>query len=657
MVVKYDVTVQPVKLICNACRRGATYVISYERRSSAEYVSHPQPASRDGEVVYDSATAAITVPSFTLNFDSAKDKKLLSFALYDFSRRPKVERVLEFEVPLGDYVDCMARQSFCELRSFPFRSGKFVGELRVILRMFPVGEAVIPTMTPIQATSVVRGDVLQTMQDEKLVPASVQELEGDADILDELTVKARLLKQARTAKRTTDPALEARCQRRAELEVLLEELEASERRDGGRSQLDSADRHMLELLDEEKRNWQDAIAHVGAVGSTDATPSPAKPSSPNVADPGLLQELNLQKGQLSRHLENLHNQQHRRDVTQEAINTLDAIKHIDNVIDETTKAAQRPQGSSGGASQRRAQVRFKEDSDDATPEGLAQRLLHAHCDCEALQYSVNALELVKNKPYDGFEAAMRDYASVPVPKRLQGISNNRRRGAPARSPVSSPATAQQNNAHTRDLLEDLFATAPPASVQNRSTTATVSTRASASAAIDDLFGPPTERSNSPQATLHQPAQPPVVPVATQPQQPSPQLPQFEVLPIPTTTTATKFAQFPHLSIRCQAVKFADWSKTKFIRGAEVEFRNDGQNNLTVSDINAFQEDIFASTETPMQCKCNTSMCVVPSGGRTATVYLSFGANVSMTNGVMTLLRVTVVTESGSRMPDSVRVTL
>lgn len=710
MVVKYDVTVQPVKLICSACRRGATYVVSYERRSSAEYVSHPQPAARDGEVVFGSPTGDINVPSFLVNFDVGSDKKLLSFALYDFSRRPKVERMLEFDIALGEFVDWRSRQSFCEVKTFPFRSGKVSGELRVILRMYPVGEAVVPTMTSNQPTGTVKGEVLQTLQNEKLVPTSLGELEGDADVIEELLLKARLLQQSRSVKRTADPLVEQRLEKRAELQSLLDELEAAERRDGGRSQLASADRHMLELLEEEKRNWQDAAAV--ASGTTDfsaPTQQQAKPVSPNIADPGLLHELNAQKSQLQRHLESLHNQQHRRDVTKEAIDTLDAIKHLENVIEETSKATQRP---AGGAAQRRnqSQVRFKEDADDTTPEGLAQRLLHAHCDYEATEYSIRVLEVLKQKPYDGYQAGLRDIAdSVPAPKTIQGIANNRRKGLPPQPvPVqpsqSSYAAPAAGNNKPGALLDDLFATAPPSSIVSRNTSmaappsTTAPSRNSAPSAMDDLFGgpAPAPRATSPQkyvppqqqyatpvqsqqhqyTTAPSPQQqysPPVqqqqqqqqqysAPLQQQQQQqqqapqPSPQIPNFDVLPIPTTTTPAKFAQCTQLSVRCQAVKFADYTKTKFVRGSEVEFRNDGPNALKISNVATFQEDIFTSTETPVQSKCNTTACIVPPG-RSNTVYVSFGPAQSMTNGMMVVLRVTVETESGARIQDSVRVTL
>jgi hypothetical protein len=705
MVVKYDVTVQPVKLICSACRRGATYVVSYERRSSAEYVSHPQPASRDGEVVFGSPTGDINVPSFLVNFDVGSDKKLLSFALYDFSRRPKVERMLEFDVALGEFVDWRARQSFCEVKTFPFRSGKVSGELRVILRMYPVGEAVVPTMTSNQPTGSVMGEVLQTLQQEKLVPASLGELVGDADVIEELLLKARLLKESRSVKKAPDPLVEQRLQQRAELQALLDELEAAERRDGGRSQLASADRHMLELLEEEKRNWQDA-AGVAAGNSDFGTPSAqqANPVSPNVADPGLLHELNAQKSQLQRHLESLDKQQNRRDVTKEAIDTLDAIKHLDNVIEETSKAAQRP---AAGAAQRRnqSQVRFKDDADDNTPEGLAQRLLHAHCDHEATEYSIRVLEVLKQKPYDGYQAGLRDIAeAVPPPKNIQGITGNRRKGLPPQ-PAAVPVQQTQSygaRASTSGgpgaLLDDLFATAPPSSIVSRNTSiatapsTTAQTRTAPPSAMDDLFGgpAPAPRSTSPQSaqTYVAPQQQHATPVQSQPHpyqtpapqqqysappplqqqhaapapplqqaaQPSPQIPNFDVLPIPTTTTPAKFTQCTQLAVRCQAVKFADYTKTKFVRGSEVEFCNDGPNALKVSNVATFQEDIFTSSEAPIQSKCNTTVCIVPPG-RSSTVYLSFGAAQSMTNGMMVVLRVTLETESGARIQDSVRVTL
>lgn len=672
MVVKYDVTVQPVKLICSACRRGATYVVSYERRSSAEYVSHPQPASRDGEVVFGSPSGDITVPSFMVNFDVGSDKKLLSFALYDFSRRPKVERMLEFEVALGDFVDWRGRQSFCEVKSFPFRSGKVSGELRAILRMYPVGEAVVPTMTSNQPSGQLRGEVLQTLQDEKLVPSSLAELVGDADVVEEIMLKARLLKESRVVKKATDPALEQRCEKRAELQSLLDELEAAERRDGGRSQLDSADRHMLELLEEEKRNWQDVSAVPAGPG--ESPPAAAvKPVSPNVADPGLLHELNAQKSQLQRHLESLHNQQHRRDVTKEAIDTLDAIKHLENVIEETSKATQRP----AGGAQRRAQVRFKEDADDTTPEGLAQRLLHAHCDFEATEHSIRVLEALKQKPYDGFQAALRDIAeSVPAPRAISGIANNRRKGLPPQivqaPPQQSYAPQPASGKPATALLDDLFATAPPSSIMSRNVAtappSSVAPRASASAplAMDDLFGgPPPARSVSPQQQPQQPVYttpaPAPAPAPQQqqqapPPQPSPQVPNYEVLPIPTSTSSTKFTKATQLSVRCQAVKFANYTKTVFVRGSEVEFRNDGPTAIKVSNVATFQEDIFTSTESPLQCKCNTTVCVV-APGRTCTAYLSFGPTQSMTNGIMVVLRATLESESGAQIQDSVRVTL
>jgi hypothetical protein len=644
-------------------------VISYERRSSAEYVSQPQPCSRDGEVGFGRSTDPIIVPSFILNFDSAKDKKLLSFALYDFSRRPKVERILEFDIPLGDYVDCMARQSFCEMRTFPFRSGKYNGELRVILRMYPVGEAVVPTMGLVQSTTVVRGDIIQAMRDEKLVPATVSELEGDADVLDELTAKVLMLKRARAAKKATNPALEGRCNRRAELELLLEELEAAERRDGGRSQLDSADRHMLELLEEEARSWQDAAAQFVSSNNSadDRNVSPPKTVSPTTADPGLLHELKEQKSQLKRHIEQLHGQQHRRDVTQEAIDTLDAIKHLDDVIEETTKAVQTSAATSGNSnSTHRRAVRFKEDADDTTPEGLALRLLHAHCDFESMEHSIRLLELLKNKPYDGFQSAVKEVEKVPISPQLQGIANNRRKGAPTPFAAARSVSQGASSGKTVDLLADLFATAPPPSVaqgrpipsaspQGSSAVSTAQPARPVSSTIDDLFGDgPTPAKPAAQAP---PA--PSAPQVAAPSKtlPTPQVPDFEVLPIPTTTSPASFGQCRQISVRCQAVKFSDWTKTKFIRGAEVEFRNDGQSDVTLSNVNAFQEDIFTSTETPIPCKCNSSLFVVPSGGRTATVYLSFGPSMSMQNGIMALLRVTVENDQGTKFQDSVRATV
>jgi len=77
--VKYDATIQPLRVSCAQLRKGNVYVLGYDRKTAAEYVSHPAVCGRDGELIFAKITDPIVVPSFTVNFETPRDKKTCQF--------------------------------------------------------------------------------------------------------------------------------------------------------------------------------------------------------------------------------------------------------------------------------------------------------------------------------------------------------------------------------------------------------------------------------------------------------------------------------------------------------------------------------------------------------------------------------------------------
>lgn len=682
MVIKYDVTIQPVKLTCSACRRGFVYVVAYDRKSSAEYVSHPQPCSRDSEVTYGRITDDIIVPSFQLNFESQKDKKLVNFSIYDFSKRPKIDRVAEFQVPLGDYVNAFASESFCAVRDFEFKDGRVKGSLRVLLRMFPSGTE-MPTMAPKQPTAVLKDDVIVVLRREKLIPSGVDvtALEGDADVLEELAAKVVMLERTSAMKKVMTPAALDLFKKRTELEALLDELEAADRLDGGRSQLDAADRNMLAAIEGEEAVW---LKRIDALSSSF---SPECGSSGKVKDEALVKELLQQRAAIERQLKQLEDMQFRRDVTKEAIELLEGLRCLNEVIKDanggespTTTSA--PSQLSTRSTNTKKSIKFKEDDD--APESLARRLLHAHALVEAAEYSTRLLDTLKHKPYDGVADALETHEKQPVPSVLAGVLRNNRKGPASTSgaPVETTrtgatASTSGSSATTKVLLDDLFSGGPSVALQQPISGSTAATEVKKSVSpqraaieLDALFGvgptaPPSvmQRSDAPSQSPPQPAAAQSAQsVRGEPSQsvsgtPAAALPKFEVLSIPTTTIPVNLDTTKSVKVRSHAVRFVDHTGTRFVRGSEVVLENTGNAPLAFAEFSVSQEDIFSGSETKINSRTNTSIVRVV-GGSKASVFLSYSPpDLSMNNAMMVLLRVLVKFDDGREVRDSVRLTL
>lgn len=674
MVIKYEAAVQPIKLLCNALKAGNSYVVVYERRNSVEFASHPQLSTRPGEVTYSRITDPISVPTFGLNFESTKDKKLLSFSVYDFTQRPKIEQLLEFDIPLGDYVDVGAGESFCTVKDFPFKSGKHSGTMRVMLRMHPVGTAV-PTAVATQPSGVLKGETIAVLQREKLVPANVSQIEADVDVLEEIAAKIVLLEKNSEMKRKTSPEMQQLWQKKAELEALLTELEAADKLDGGVSQLDVADRQVIQLLNEEEQLWKKAA---------DALPSSttAQPSGPvaiSAEDAALVKELEKQKGTIQKRLQHLEGEQSVRDVTTEAIELLEQSKHLEALIEETK--AHHQQSKTGRSSRI---VKFKDD--DESPEGLARRLLAAHAEAECMEYQARVLEQLRNRPYDGVKGQLEEHEKLPLPRELSGVLRNTRRPtgrattaatvatAPPSSETFRPSVATVNS--TKDLLEDLFSdgsssakplvgrvTSAPVS---RPVAATAKPSAPPSGLLDDLFGgpsaaaPPPAQSRPPAVAAAPVVSQPVVAPAvhqTAPVGSSPQAPRYDRLPLATTTEFTSFFSNPFLLLRCHALRFVNEANgsVRYLRGSELIFQNGGMDSVVVSDVVVKQEDLFSNAVTIIPSKANANqMLIAP--GEFGTLLLSYSPETSVSNALMVLLTVNVV-KNGTASPDSIRVTL
>jgi len=433
-----------------------------------------------------------------------------------------VERLVDFEMPLGEYVNAFAGESYCEVKTIPFHSGRFTGEVRVLLRVYPMG-SVAPTLASQQPTRVIADHSIELLQKEKLIPESVMALEADADIMDELVVKMGLLERTTKVQASLSPQALVLAQRRSELENILGELEAADRQDGGRSQLDSAERHMLAAIELEEATWRKKIDELRAP-ATPTLGGVIPPQASSAVDPKqtdvLLKDLMLQRSAMQKRLEFLDRQQTQRDVTTEAIEALEALKHLDAVIEETKQHAAAGSSAVSGTT--------SSVSRDG-PRGFAERLLHAYAMSEAAEYAVKLVDALKHLPYDGVAQALEEHAKLPLPTQLATLQRNTRK--PTLSSLTPPPSS----------------TAATGGVLASSSSKPVSMSA-ASKDLDDIFsiGPmPTttgapSRSGPSTMTTSAPPVHPAAAVATAPP-PSSMMPRA-VVAAPATSATAKHPQ-------------------------------------------------------------------------------------------------------------------
>ncbi|KAG5478652.1 hypothetical protein LSCM1_06056 [Leishmania martiniquensis] len=484
----YSITICPLKLNACFCRQGSVYVVVMSRKG-LEIATTPSMCNGNNEVIFSDTEGLYTARSFELSFNSPKDRRTLTFGIYDFTNRKNTAKLTGFEIPLAGMCSVLAGESMCEKKGISFRVSGQPGRLDAIFRMHPVGTPVpqlrvAQTNEPIsgaatdapgaathRSTAAVSpgsgrsGDAgagstrttrlpehtLQALMREGIIPDDVDGVEMDLDLANEIAVRASVLFPSRT-------------DIEGQIRALTREIHKLEY-DAQYAAKDkvTAGSPACNALRNEINHWKEKVRDIDAKSAHEAgiAQQPEESEPQPAVSQGYIAELEAQLTAKNLEMRSLEAMQSRRDVTQDVMKLLDQIDHLQSMLVELK-------------SERAAPVIAKPKDCDIAENGdrwdkLAAKLYDAESMTEQLKQTVIALNRVQYEPYPaGVEAGFMH----TVPKELGFVKNNQRTpgnlppqvGSPssldAAPPAGKPAAAAAAD-KTGDFLDDLFGAPQP----------------------------------------------------------------------------------------------------------------------------------------------------------------------------------------------------
>lgn len=473
----YRVTICPLKLNAYFCRPNCLYVVLMSRKN-VEIATELSACHGGNEVKFYDPDNIDSCRPFEVSFDSPKDRRTLSFGIYDFTNRKNPAKLTGFDIPLAGMCSVLAGESMCEKKGISFRVAGQPGRLDVIFRMHPVGTPV-PTLQAVQSPNVsttptaataaggatgtgndpsaggarttrLPEHVLQALIKEGIISSGVDAIELDLDLANEIAVRTSVLFPS-------DEKVEDEIRTLAR-EVKKLEYEAQY---GGNDKVAPGSAASSALLNE-CNYWKQKVKEIDEKSAHDAGISPKIEKddqfSPQQQSDIAALEKQLEGKQLQmRALESL---QSRRDVTKEVMALLDQIDKLEATLLKL----------------RGPEVAPRAKENDIAEHGdrwdkLAAKLYDAESKTEQLRQTVLALNRMQYEPYPaGVEAGFLH----KIPETLSFIVNNKRKpdnlpptlNNPVLPPPAGTAASRAAGSTTGDFLDDLFGAPAPATQSN-----------------------------------------------------------------------------------------------------------------------------------------------------------------------------------------------
>lgn len=491
----YSITICPLKLNAYFCRQGSVYVVVMSRKG-LEIATNPSTCHGSNEVIFSDVDGLVNSRSFELSFNSPKDRRTLSFGIYDFTNRKNAAKLTGFEIPLAGMCSVLAGESMCEKKGISFRVSGQPGRLDVIFRMHPVGTP-IPQLRTATISEPMTGNAagdaaggaphrspgtaslggadgggasagatrstrlpehaLQALIREGIVSDDVDGVEMDIDLANEIAVRTSVLFPSRS-----DLEDQIRTLTREIQKLEYDAQYAAKDKVAAGSAASAALRNEINYWKGKVKEIDDKSAHEAGIAQK---PEPAAETKPAPAQ-GYIAELEAQLAAKNREMRGLEALQSQRDVTQDVLKLLDQIDHLQTMLVEL---------KSDGKSPEKPKAKDCDIAENGDRwDKLAAKLYDAESTTEQLKQTMMALNRVQYEPYPaGLEAGFMH----TVPKELDFVRNNQRTpgnlppqiGNPPPSAAVAAATApptQTTGARaTGDFLDDLFGAPPPAAPQ------------------------------------------------------------------------------------------------------------------------------------------------------------------------------------------------
>ncbi|GET88706.1 hypothetical protein, conserved [Leishmania tarentolae] len=484
----YSITICPLKLTAYFCRQGSVYVVVMSRKG-LEIATNPSICNNSNEVIFSDAEGINSSRTFELSFNSPKDRRTISFGIYDFTNRKNAAKLTGFEIPLAGICSVLAGESMCEKKGISFRVSGQSGRLDVIFRMHPVGTPVpvLRVSQPNESISRVATDglgaashrsavgaplgpgggggdasagstrstrlpehTLQALMREGIISSDLDGVEIDLDLANEIAVRTSVLFPSRTDLEGQIRTLTKEIQK-----LEYDAQYAAKDKVVAGSAASAALRSEINYWKEKVKEIDQKSAYEAGIAqkTEDTEPQPAISEE-------YIAEIEAQLAEKQFTMRTLEAQQSRRDVTEDVMRLLDQIDHLQTMLVELK--------SLEAASATKAKDYDIAEKGDRWDK-LAAKLYDAESMTEQLKQTVMALNRVQYEPYmAGVEAGFMH----TVPKELEFVAKNQR--TPGSLPpemsnlmssAATPPTGQPaGNDTAGDLLDDLFG-APPVQAQ------------------------------------------------------------------------------------------------------------------------------------------------------------------------------------------------
>ncbi|KAG5478439.1 hypothetical protein LSCM4_04672 [Leishmania orientalis] len=487
----YSITICPLKLNACFCRQGSVYVVVMSRKG-LEIATNPSMCNGNNEVIFSDTEGLHTSRSFELSFNSPKDRRTLTFGIYDFTNRKNTAKLTGFEIPLAGMCSVLAGESMCEKKGISFRVSGQPGRLDAIFRMHPVGTPV-PQLRVAQTNEPISGaatdapgaathrstaaaslgsghsgdagagstrttrlpeHTLQALMREGIISDDVDGVEMDLDLANEIAVRTSVLFPSRTDLEN-------------QIRTLTREIHKLEY-DAQYAAKDkvTAGSAAFTALRNEINHWKGKVKDIDAKSAHEAgiaqKPEESDPQPP--ISQGYIAEIEAQLAAKNLEMRRLEALQSRRDVTQDVMKLLDQIDHLQSILVELKSEKTTP------ATAKAKECDIAENGDRW--DKLAAKLYDAESMTEQLKQTVIALNRVQYEPYPaGVEAGFMH----TVPNDLGFVKNNQRTpgnlppqvGNPSPSAAAPPAGKPAVD-KAGDFLDDLFGAPPPQASQVQS---------------------------------------------------------------------------------------------------------------------------------------------------------------------------------------------
>eukprot|EP00796_Vickermania_ingenoplastis_P006541 gene6541-4716_t len=442
---------------------------------SSAIPSEPTVCNDNGEVVFGDASGMHSWRSFQVTFNSPKDARNLTFAIYDFTSRRSPTKIVGFSVPLSGMCSVLAGESICDCKGVAF---KFTGQscrLDTIFCMYPVGQPEPPLKGSAQATTTSSGggaktgsegkpgaaataggeasdtktefrttrlpdSAVRALQQGGLVPRGFTAVELDLDMANEIAARAEIL----------FPSREDLEKRVKALRIEVARLEYEE--NYGNKDLVKQGSAAAAVLREEYTFWAQRAEAIDEKAAHDAglLPPVAKAAGSSAATLARIKELEKAIQEEQAKLTSLEAEQSKRDVTTEALKILQSVEEL-----ELQLADLRGAGTMKPRYNKKMWEIYDVEGGDFWDK-LAAELYDAESNHDQLHQEMLSLNRLQYPPYP---AGIESQGTMhEVPKELDFVKNNPRNlanssGAILGGPAMKAGVAKPTD---NNLLDDLF---------------------------------------------------------------------------------------------------------------------------------------------------------------------------------------------------------